>query len=483
VKVEVPIDPTASHTDPQFSSTWSRTGVTVELEEPLMAYVRATISKTILIVAAAALLAACGDDGGGGGGDADAAVPNCAIAGMACTTGSECCTGTCDEEAGVCAIPQDECLPNGAECGVGIECCSFSCVDAKCSGDQCTDDGDSCDSDGECCGGSCVDGSCAPLNGECRTSGNSCTDNGDCCSGYCEDNVCDPNPSFCRQSGDVCASDFECCGGKCGKADGEALGTCTLVPASGAGGCLSAGEVCGGVYDGGDLPTCGGECCSRACLPYGPTGVLVCQPPSGCRPTGEVCASDDDCCGSANKPDGDRSDVRCSKVGDNPLGRCDAGNACTPAGGICKLMSTSCNENANCCAGNTQNFDTCRLDNLGIPRCTAAPGQDCTNPEDYVGEDCATSADCCGLPCTPSGSGEFPPTVCGGETCVDQGGVCTNNADCCAGLPCVLEPGSTQGLCGDTPGDCTEYGQECTDASECCSDLPCEGGTCGSIIQ
>ena len=36
------------------------------------------------------------------------------------------------------------------------------------------------------------------------------------------------------------------------------IGLCQLVPASGAGGCLSAGEVCGGLYDGGELPTCGG---------------------------------------------------------------------------------------------------------------------------------------------------------------------------------------------------------------------------------
>jgi hypothetical protein len=209
--------------------------------------------------------------------------------------------------------------------------------------------------------------------------------------------------------------------------------------------------------------------------------VLVCQPPSGCRPTGEVCGDDADCCGSAANPDGEISDVRCSKVDGNSLGRCDAGNACTPAGGICRLQDQSCNENANCCAGNVLQFDTCKLDNLGIPRCLAAE-IDCTDPSEYEGMNCATSADCCGLPCTPSGSGEFPPLICGGEQCVSSGGVCTTTADCCAGLPCVIEAGSSQGTCGDTPIGCSEYGQACTTADDCCSGLPCENGVCGSVI-
>jgi hypothetical protein len=235
------------------------------------------------------------------------------------------------------------------------------------------------------------------------------------------------------------------------------------------------------VYDGGELTECGGECCSRACLPYGATNVLICQPPSGCRPTGEVCADDADCCGSATNPDGEISDVHCSKVGDNPLGRCDAGNSCTPAGGICRLQSQSCNENANCCAGNVLQFNTCALDNLGIPRCLAAE-IDCTDPSDYIGMDCATSADCCGLPCTPQGSGEFPPLLCG-EACVMETGVCTNNADCCAGLSCDIPPGSSSGSCWPNQDNCAEYGQACTVAEDCCNGLPCNNGTCGFIVD
>jgi hypothetical protein len=172
--------------------------------------------------------------------------------------------------------------------------------------------------------------------------------------------------------------------------------------------------------------------------------------------------------------------VTCSKVGDNPIGRCDAGNACTPAGGICRLQTESCNENANCCAGNVLQFDTCKRDSLGIPRCLGAE-IDCTNPEDYLGEPCATSADCCGLPCTPMGSGEFPPLVCGG-TCVEEGGSCTTTADCCSGLPCELEPGSTSGTCGPMQ-DCAEIGQTCLEDADCCGDVNCIDGFCAIIIE
>jgi hypothetical protein len=303
----------------------------------------------------------------------------------------------------------------------------------------------------------------------------------DCCSHLCESGICSGTPSFCTQAGDICTSDYECCAGLCSKASGAAVGLCAQAPASGATGCKTAGEVCGGRYDGSPLPICGGECCSRACLPYGPTGVLVCQPPSGCRPTGELCQSDSDCCGSVGLPDGETSMVTCSKEAGAALGRCTNGNACTPAGGICRLQSDSCNANANCCAGNVLQFDTCHLDNLGIPRCLAAE-IDCTDPTQYEGMPCSTSADCCGLPCTPQVSGDVTVLVCGGEACVPTGGTCTNNADCCSGLPCNLPPGSTMGVCGDM-GMCAEYGQGCMADGDCCAGLVCNNGTCGQIIQ
>ena len=358
---------------------------------------------------------------------------------------------------------------------------AFACVDGKCSGSLCVSDNGACSADGECCGGVCTGGTCMPLNVECKTSGNTCSANSECCSEYCVQGACSRAPSFCAQTGDVCTASGECCGGFCNIADGATLGLCEVADAPGAGGCKTAGEVCGGVYDGGALPTCGGECCSRACLPYGPTGVMICQPPSGCRPTGEICQEDSDCCGGEGNPDAASAGVTCSKVNGNPIGRCDAGNACTPAGGICRLSTISCNENANCCAGNTINNPTCALDKLGIPRCLIAE-TDCTDPSTREGEECATSADCCGLPCTKAGSGENVPFLCGGDGggggCVQTGNTCTTTADCCGGLPCEIETGATVGTCGSDTGECSEYGQTCTETADCCNSVPCTDGIC-----
>jgi hypothetical protein len=409
-------------------------------------------------------VAACGDSSDG---------PNCTAAGAGCALDADCCTGHCDTDTAVCTRLPGECRAAGDDCASGPDCCSFACVDFQCSASQCTSDGAECSSNDQCCSGSCNGGTCTPLNTTCKTSGNACTDSSECCSHYCLNGVCDPDPSFCRQSGDTCTSDLECCGGSCAIASGATLGLCQLVPASGAGSCTTAGEACTPERDASGNYQCGSSCCSRACYPFGSSGITVCQPPSGCAPTGEICREDHDCCGSANQPDGGTSMITCSKLPGQTVGRCDNGNSCTPAGGICRLQSNECSQNANCCAGNVLQFNTCAEDNLGIPRCLTAE-IDCTDPSQYEGETCATSADCCGLPCTPMGSGEFPPLVCGGMSCVPSGGVCTTTADCCSTLPCE------NGVCGE-PGVCAEFGQQCTTSADCCSGLPCEGGFCGIV--
>jgi hypothetical protein len=429
--------------------------------------------RRILLVGLCLVMVACGSSKKQGG--------DCTATGTMCMTDDECCTGNCDDISGQCARIPGQCVMGGEACQAGPDCCSFSCVNGSCSGDQCKSDNTACGGDSECCGGVCSNGTCAPLNPVCKTSGNTCADHGDCCSHYCLNNVCSNSPSFCVQSGDTCTTDAECCGGMCAKTGNAALGLCQTVPSNGATGCAGAGEVCGdgATYAGGPLPTCGGECCSRACFPYGPTGVLVCQPPSGCHPTGELCTKDTDCCGAAGLPDGDKSDVHCEKVGTNTVGRCDNGHACSPAGAICRLQSIQCNANADCCAGNVLQNDTCHQDNLGIPRCLGAE-IDCTDPQTHVGMMCATSADCCGLPCTLPPGSEFGG-VCGGA-CVPQGGNCTTNADCCSQLPCDIAPGATNGTCG-APQGCADIGQMCTQTADCCNGIPCTNGICQAIIQ
>jgi hypothetical protein len=434
----------------------------------------------VMVFGLALALAGCGGcDNGGSAIDGDVTEPDapfvCVPTGFACAGDDQCCVGHCDMAVNLCVQrPTLDCSLPGDACELGLECCTLACVDNRCSSEQCTADNAACEADGECCGGSCDNGRCTPL-AACATAGNPCAGHADCCSRYCGDDGFCEVASFCRQTGDVCTADSQCCGGMCERAPGESYGLCKRVDAPGGSQCTGAGEVCGAGanWDGEALPTCGGDCCSRACQPYGPTGVLICQPSSGCRPRGEVCREDDDCCGSINLPDGERTGVTCSKVAGNEYGRCDSGNACTPAGAICRLQTDSCNAPANCCAGNVLQFDTCKLDNLGIPRCVVQE-IDCGDPTDYVGQECATAADCCGLPCLPNPGGD-PPLICGGA-CVEEDGECTTTADCCSG-PCTFTPGEPTGFCGP-PSECLEYGQQCDGSTPCCNSIPCSNGVC-----
>jgi hypothetical protein len=194
-----------------------------------------------------------------------------------------------------------------------------------------------------------------------------------------------------------------------------------------------------------------------------------------------LCREDGDCCGGPGNPDYERTDVMCRKEPGHDIGRCDHGNACAPAGDICRLASTSCNDTDRCCAGNVQNNpEVCQQDKLGIPRCAIGPSTDCTDPASKTGQACASSADCCGNPCVYVPGSELG-YVCG-SGCVAQGGACTTTADCCAGLPCNIPTGSTQGTCGTTQG-CSDYGQACDAQHTCCNSVPCMNGVCtGGII-
>jgi hypothetical protein len=251
---------------------------------------------------------------------------------------------------------------------------------------------------------------------------------------------------------------------------------------------------------------------------------MICQPPSGCRPTGEVCRDDSDCCGFGGIQ-GKTGVGNCSKASpSDPVGRCDNGNSCRPAGAICKLASMSCNAENNCCAGNVnQNPFVCQQDILGIPRCTMK-GESCGDGGSRAGQACATSADCCGLPCAPNPAfttgSSVPEYICGGGVCVSTRGSCTTSADCCPGLPCISAPGSTRGTCGGSlpppvdggnpppadsgnpppsdgsvvdapamddvyvpPPGCAGYGQVCSVSGDCCNGVPCVAGRCLIIVN
>src|SRR5262249_54650446 len=131
------------------------------------------------------------------------------------------------------------------------------------------------------------------------------------------------------------------------------------------------------------------------------------------------------------------------------VGVCVNPTGCKPNGAVCRLASKSCNASCDCCSGNCH-ADTCKQDNLGIPRCSV---QQCLD----AGGACATSADCrTGTPCGPNPSGN-PPLTCYSFQCVQSCGLCTNSADCCPGSNClngVCDPcGGPNPGDGGTPGD------------------------------
>jgi hypothetical protein len=395
------------------------------------------------------------------------------------------------------------CLQLGAACKTDGDCCSSDCANGFCNYPQCQSDNLPCTTSGECCSQTCGNGKCTPLNSNCSTVGNSCTSSSSCCSGLCSAGSCQPS-SFCVQPGDACAGNGDCCTGTCTIAAGKTIGVCAASAPSGPANCgLVDGQLCGGsaadggaVYLDSGLPACGGPCCSRACAPWGPTGVLVCQPASGCKPVGDLCLVDSDCCGATGLPGGSGKPVVCNKSGGATVGICQLPMGCKPNGDVCKLQTMSCNSSCDCCSGNCETEDTCKQDNMGVPRCT---GAQCVG----AGSSCASSADCCnGAPCVPNPSGN-PPFVCSGSSCVAACSSCSDNADCCPGLACEISAGSTSGVCGPCGGGsagdagtsagdggatgvdagCALYGQICTTSAQCCDGVVCTGGRCEAPIQ
>lgn len=444
-------------------------------------------------VASAGTSSGGADSAGGYGGEPPDTTPVCGAFADMCDENSDCCSQACDMTSLTCIV-STACKEASEACTSGPDCCSFHCVDGTCSNQLCVSDTEACTDNADCCSGKCVNDVCEPLTLECTTGGNNCETNGQCCSKLCgEDGRCTVGASFCIQFNDACTKDEACCSGVCNIAEGALLGTCEL-PSDTQTFCQGVeGSVCANAAG---EPECG-DCCSRLCAPYAPTGVLVCQPISGCHSTGELCRSDTDCCGGTILPENDPDRLpgagngHCDIEPGKLIGRCtnpkttknnpDAEkSACSPYGNVCHLTDYGTCEvssaRANCCGGLGAN-GICKPDTLGVPRCSLQYPDD-TPLCRAVGETCASSDNCCdGVPCTPDAQGVLR---CGEDRCVENGGSCTINGDCCPPQTCIRPAGSTSGVCGtgDDPPTCAQYGQTCDGAGDCCNDIPCTNGVC-----
>lgn len=471
------------------------------------------LAACLLALSGAMGFAACGgdesvvgDDGGEGGGrGGDATVEGGGGDGSIEGAGGD--GGAASDAPSIDSSPFNDggqsCFNPGAACKSPGECCSGNCMGGVCGFPPCVSNGGACNGSSQCCTFQCNGGTCASLGSGCLTLGNACQQNGDCCSNRCASGSCQPS-SWCSQQGDICAQNVDCCSGNCNLVK-NGVGTCGSPP-SGASNCgLPDGYLCSGsspdggvVLQDGGVPACGGPCCSRACAPWGPIGTLVCQPASGCHVVGDLCTVDLDCCGAQGLPGPvpQGGYTTCDRSGSDggTYGICRNPTGCKPNGDVCKLKNTSCNASCDCCAGNCEQKDTCKQDNLGVPRCTNAQ---CTD----AGGACSTSADCCnGAPCVPNPvDGGQPPFLCFGSSCVPACAACTTTADCCPGESCVngrcnpcnpdggAPPPSDGGPGGDGGGipdaGCSLYGQICTQNSDCCNGVPCVNGTCHYPIQ
>jgi hypothetical protein len=117
------------------------------------------------------------------GGWADAggvdAPPGCGATSQPCSSGWECCSGTCTNNQ---CIAQPVCLP----------------VNSLCSGD-----------DSQCCTGACWAYGDYYACGSCRQLNLPCDSGSDCCSATCTNNFC----TGCNTAGEDCSQDSDCCPG------------------------------------------------------------------------------------------------------------------------------------------------------------------------------------------------------------------------------------------------------------------------------
>jgi hypothetical protein len=232
--------------------------------------------------------------------------------------------------------------------------------------------------------------------------------------------------------------------------------------------------------------------------------VKVCQPAEGCHINGDICTKDTDCCGAPGSGVPGDGNVHCVIATGLTVGICRNPTGCNPEGDVCHYMNYACSISSarNDCCGAPGNSGACQLDKLGVPRCHAIGA--CVNQ----GGSCAFDADCCnGGHCVPGADGHL---VCQ-TMCSQSLGACTVDADCCSGLHCYVPQGSIDGTCGAPPppppsydagpppvidggSSCSFYGQACTQDANCCNGVQClstsgqacngaQGCTCANPIR
>lgn len=136
-----------------------------------------------------------------------------------------------------------------------------------------------------------------------------------------------------------------------------------------------------------------------------------------------------------------------------------------------KIKGQECTSSSECADGLECNPDTYLCDDpidqpqaAGLycyaPPQTQTPGPVCLGAGDHCGqgEPCCAGLTCDGGVCSPN------------QQCVDDGGFCVSNGDCCDAV-------CTNNVCGDANA-CSSLYEPCVGSSDCCGTLVCDSGMC-----
>lgn len=162
--------------------------------------------------------------------------PTCGFLRAPCAADQDCCpvgeatSGFCyrpdGAPAGICTDAAG-CAPIEADCSTGDQCCSGSCNPTyhKC-GIACLGPQSACALDGECCSGHCAGGACKD---DCSLA--YCNVDADCCGGRCIGGTCGPACAAVDCSAHSVCDPGGPLDGTCAKGDGEcALVVCAYDP-------------------------------------------------------------------------------------------------------------------------------------------------------------------------------------------------------------------------------------------------------------
>jgi hypothetical protein len=334
-----------------------------------------------------------------------------------------------------------------------------------------------------------------PLGGQCSALGanSECSQAGGAV--VCSDNGVNSDGQFncCRNAGGSCTADFHCCGGA----------VCNNGSCGGGGGASGSGL--------------GAECTSTSqCSQAG--GSVVCAsngvPGDGarncCRNTGGACTADIQCCANLFCVNGTCGG---SATGTTPSGglalgaQCTSSDQCTQSGGATVCANNGydgdgplncCRNEGGSCTGVSYSADCC-----GGLYCVNGVCTSNTTGGLAVGAECVQTGQCSqrngSASCASNGIDADGALNC----CLNDGGACTQDSNCCGGLRCTNSvcgsgggSGGTIGLGGQcaATGECSQAGGAvfCDDngiasdgALNCCryEGGGCEGGThcCGGL--